>query len=123
MPGVRQAEQLLGLGQAAKRQNGSRSALGSTPGTPHCQGSFVSAEKPELPSLHQELDPLVWSCVSVRESSSGVYRASQKQGNACAGMLARGCVLRVAACKGKGNQKLLRAVLPFPVTFYNVRSI
>uniref|UniRef100_A0A493TB25 Lanosterol 14-alpha demethylase n=1 Tax=Anas platyrhynchos platyrhynchos TaxID=8840 RepID=A0A493TB25_ANAPP len=37
------------------------------------------AEKPELPSLHRELDPVGWSRVPVWESSPGVYRASQKQ--------------------------------------------
>lgn len=78
------------IGTEAERQNGSRSALGRAPGTAHCQGSFVPAEKAELPSLHQGLDPVVWSCVSVRESSSGVHRASQKEGNACAGLPARG---------------------------------
>lgn len=103
-----------GPGQEASRQNGCGCALGSAPGTAPCQGSFVSAEKPQLPSLHQGLDPLVWSCVSVRESSPGVHRASQEQGNA------RGCVQGVAACEGKGSQKLLPSVLPFPDSFYNI---
>lgn len=75
-----------GPGTGGGARNGPGSALGSAPGAPHCQGSFVPAQKRQLPSLHQRLDPLVRSCVSVRESSSGVYRASPKEGNACAAL-------------------------------------
>lgn len=35
---------------------------------------------------------------------------------------AAGCALRGAACKGRGGQKNFCLVLPFPVTFYNVRN-
>lgn len=100
-------------GPAPERQHGSGPALGSAPGTPPRQGSSVAAEKPELPSVYQELDPLVWSCVSVREGSSGVHRASQKQGNACAGLPVRAVCSAWLPARGEATRNFSVQFWPF----------